>query len=357
MKKKHLVAFVICFSFLFCFLCVGYAALTDTLTINGMSTVSAQDGVFISDVTADNNATVNKYLSTTLNISLNFANTNTSTATITVYNNSSYEYVFNGVVYDNTIEDNAYIDYTLGGIVKGDTIAANEELTFTVTYSPKSTATDTSLTSIFNYQFVLDSEYIPEVAASGATARFEEILNSETEFKSLTDKMDTVVDGRNDSSYIGNVVGSVSTDSTAINDLFTTNGSNALVLDINGVQTNVTAMIKRANVDGDTSTGDESGNEMTIYMTAEDPTEAGGSLFNPGEVQVFVAVFTKNGDGDWYQLGEMYEGEATVNNYAGNIFGTRNSFNTDTWISTQSYYGLNTGADIEAIITAYKGQQ
>lgn len=357
MKKKHLVAFVICFSFLFCFLCVGYAALTDHLTIDGMADISAQEGVFISDVTADQNATVNKYLSTTLNISLNFANTNTSTATITVYNNSPYEYVFNGVVYDNTIEDNAYIDYDVGGIAKGDKIVAKSDLTFTVTYSAKSGTTETTLTSIFNYQFVLDSEYIPEAAASGATARFEEILNSGTEFKSLTDKMDTVVDGRNDSSYIGNVVGSVSTDSTAINELFTVNGSNALVLDINGKKTNVTAMIKRANVDGDASTGDENGNEMTIYMTAEDPTKAGGSLFNPGEVQVFAAVFTKNGNGDWYQLGEMYEGEATVNNYAGNIFGTRNSFNTDTWISTKSYYGLNKNAYIGDIVKAYKAQQ
>ena len=165
--------------------------------------------------------------------------------------------------------------------------------------------------------------------------RFKEILNTPAEYTKLTDQMDdNWSNGRYNDSYMGTVVGASDDDIALLEDLFVGN----LILNINGVDTEVTILIKRENVDGNKNNGDGSGNEMAVYMTTDPLTERGKS------VPVYAAVYTSPDKGKtWSQLGQMFEGKATVNNYFG--FSGTGSFNTDTWKDLK-------GKTIEQVISA-----
>lgn len=203
-------------------------------------------------------------------------------------------------------------------------------------------------------------------AAKGAVSQFSEVLNDSAKFDALVTEMDENKDGRLNTSFIGNVTGDdESEDSKRLAELF----ADALQIDTGNGEIPVTIMIKRDNVDGNNKTGVDyieysyrlwletetpaEGGEFTIYMTADDVTKE-----NP--VTVYVAVFTiaqdaeGNPTGKWYQLGEMFVGQANTNNYQSGSTNSPNSFNTDTWKSTESYYGLGSGKTVEEIMTAYQ---
>ena len=239
---------------------------------------------------------------------------------------------------------NADILFELNGLEHGDQITGHQFLDFTITFSYENgqAVSNKVLNSVLNFEFVPEDEYIAPVVVRNATDRFAEILNDAEDYDKLTTQMDdTSWGGRWSDSYIGNVVGATTKDTKVLEELFTDeNGQSFLILDIGGKKTNITAMIKRENVDG------ESGNEMSIYMTA--------ATIGRTDVQVFVSVFKQGSDGKWYQLGEMYEGEASTNNYSVLTFWAKDSFNTDSWLSTVDYYNLGTDATIEDIISAYK---
>ena len=330
------------------FISVGYAAVSNRLDIIGRVEVEPQTGVFISDVDIPNgiNAMENGRTGTVLNSTVTLGNSGNSTVSfdITVFNNSPYVYKFNGVKYLDEAYSNANIVFALTDLEKGDQITEYQTLNFTVTFSYKNgqVPSNHTLNSVLNFEFVPEDEYIAPVVVRNATDRFAEILNNAEDYDKLTTQMDdTSWGGRWSDSYIGNVVGATTTDTKVLEELFTDeNGQSFLILDIGGNKTNITAMIKRENVDG------ESGNEMSIYMTA--------ATIGRTDVQVFVSVFKQGSDGKWYQLGEMYEGEASTNNYSVLTFWAKDSFNTDSWLSTVDYYNLGTDATIEDIISAYK---
>ena len=101
-------------------------------------------------------------------------------------------------------------------------------------------------------------------------------------------------------------------------------------ININGKNESVTILIKREDVDGKSSTGDENGNEMTVYMTTDPLT----SMF--GSAVVYAGVYTKaTANSEWTLIGQMYEGTCSIKSYSGMIWGT-GSFDTDTWKSTNS---------------------
>ena len=337
-------------SFITCFMTFGYAALSDTMSVMGNVTVRAQSGVFIREVIiAENvNATSNYCSGTVLNSTVNLGEDGNATLSfdISLYNNSPYVYQFNGVHYLEETYDNENILFELTDLVKGDKIEGQQSLDFTITffYEVPAGISNTILNSVLNFEFVPEEEYIPEIAVNDALGKFKQILNEPADYQALIDQMDDD-SGRANDTYIGNVVGATTTDTVLLESLFTEGNKNYLTLTINGKDTNVTAMIKRENLDGKTTTGDENGNEMTIYLTADE--------IGRNSVQVFVGVFTKEDGGAWTQLGELYEGTASTNNYAGSWFGSRNSFNTDTWRSAVNYYNLGTRQYISTIISAY----
>lgn len=358
MQKKLKVCLAILFSFVFCFVSLGYAAVTGSLTVTGRMTHTAQTRVFICDVEPTDTAavTVKDYFGTALTSTVDLSKTgnNTATLNITLYNNSTFVYVFDRVDYllGEGTYDNQNITLALNGLQKGQELAGGQYLEFSATFSYLNgqPVANTVLNSIINFNFIPASEYVPEIAVSDALGQFEVILNTEEDFNALITQMENNNDRANDT-YIGNVVGASTADTRLLEQLFTEEGKNYLVLDINGKKTSVTAMIKRENLDGNTATGESSsGNEMTIYLTADNISSAGWR----GSVTVYAIVFTKPADSDkWVQIGNMYEGTATVNNYNGSLFGTRNSFNTDTWSSSNIYHGVASKSNIEAVIAAY----
>lgn len=337
---------------------IGYAAVTDTLETVGRVDVYVPDGVFIYDVMIPDgvNAKSNGYTGTVLNSTVTLGRSGNSTVSfdISLYNNSNYVYTFNGVEYLEETYDNSNIKFELTDLKKGDEIQGREFLNFTITFSYKNTTniTDYDLNSVLNFEFVPAAEYIPEIIANNAIGKFKEILNTPEDYDKLTTQMDDKGDRAN-TTYIGNVVGATTDDTRVLNELFTEGEKTYLVLNIAGQDKYVTAMIKREDLDGDTSTGDENGNEMTIYMTSDTVT---GSFWGTTKVQVFTATFTKTGDGEWTQLGEIYEGTATTNNYGGSIFGSKNSFDTDSWRSSVAYHGAASNSTLKNVLKAFINQ-
>lgn len=337
MKKlnKFLIGIISSLSCLF--IGVGYAKMTDNFKVSGDIKAQVQEGVFICNVkSSDNKSVINHYVSSTLNSTVTLDNSASSTAyvEITVFNNAAGPRGYNAVKYmvGETTYSNENIVFEVG-LERRTEIKVGEYLTFGVTFSykDKKVSSNNVLNSILNFEFVpLDQipEDEEEIAVHGALDRFEEILNTPNEAKELTDQMDkNDTNDRYDNSYIGNVVGASEADVILLERLFVGN----LHININGKDTEVTVMIKRENLDGNTSTGDENGNEMTVYLTTDNLER--DSWWSAGTAPVFAAVFTKTETSDkWTQIGEMVEGTATVKGYDGNVFG-EGSFDTDTWKS------------------------
>lgn len=349
MTKAVKISLAIVLLLSLCTMLIGYAQVTNTLNISGEASAEPQKNVFISFATITNSASqdkINSYTSTILNSSVDLSDDGTSTINLTFYNNSAYVYKFNQVI--EVSLDNSDITYSLNSLTKGQEIQPQGTISASITFKYKSEIpANKILNSILNFEFVPSDEYIDDYIATGGVDRFEQILNTSIDFDSLIEQMDSYSGNRNDSSYIGNVVGSSSEDSALLNSLFTVDGVNYLKLNIGGTDVPATAMVKRENVDGNSQNG-TNGAEMTLYLTSEDP---GDLPFWGGTLQVFAAVYTKDtANGEWYMVGQMYEGEASANNYEGGW--GRNSFNTDTWKSTVSYYGQNTGRTIEQLTEA-----
>jgi len=294
-KLKILIISVL--SFMLSFMLIGYAALSDELTIKGDGEVKPQNIVFITDAkilstNASAEATVNGYTGTVLDSRVVLTSSSTSSVTfqITVFNGTNYTAYYQETVWADAAYDNP--DITVSTTLKvNDAVQSKSFLTFSATYSYKNGTVDNNvLNSLVNFKFS-DELTQEEQAVDGALERFDDILNDETEqgatFDALREEMISGegLSGRNNS-YIGNVIGSSSSDSKAVNKFFTdAEGNNKLVLEIDGVKTSVTVMIKYEDVTGD---GVE---DMTIYMT---PDKITGSFFNRGTVTVYAAVFTSS---------------------------------------------------------------
>ncbi|MBQ8345425.1 MAG: hypothetical protein IJY42_04065 [Clostridia bacterium] len=312
-------------------------------------------------------ASVNAELTTGTGEVLSFEKTSLQTAVdtsagevtldITIVNNTLYPQYFHGVVYDEAAYPNSQITYTLTGLQVGQALTARDgDALDSVRFQ--------MVLSGVTEMPVLQFEFLPtapdigggsdptdpsDPVVVGAAGKFKEILNNEQDLQVLLTQMDNYSgNNRANSSYVGNVVGSSSNDTSVLKSLFTEGDVNYLTLDLDGEggndPVNVTAMIKRENVDGRT-TGDADGNEMVLYLTAEDPSQATAPAspsqwmsVNYQPVTVYVLVFTTNKSGDWVQIGDMYQGIADANAYSG--WGGQDSFNTDTWLlNDTSVYG------------------
>lgn len=183
--------------------------------------------------------------------------------------------------------------------------------------------------------------------------KFLEILNSSTDYAKLTQAMSANYNankGAWTASYIGNVAGSSNDDTTLLLDLF----DGELSLEVNETVVEVTCIIKRENIDGNTSTGDSyrvgnatyRGCEMTLYLTTANFDYLSYNDYPP----VYAMVFTKpSRNEDWIQIGEeMYAGTAQVVGYVGGT--TTGSFDTGTWRSSATYHGVPSGATISTLI-------
>ncbi len=366
MKKGMKAAFCILFSFMFCFLMIGYAQLSDTLDIWGRAEVDVNipEGLFIIEMKekgTPSNLGTNKYsfleYTTTVDTSLKKRSswsTGSVTYEITVFNNTKKKYAYRDLYYQSPLDGyngNAYISKNnannrLGVVTNfpyGKTVEPGEKLVFEVTYTLGSSMQNDTYNTLINYQFGINVDSLEE-ARSAVLSKFENILNTTSTYETLCDKIDDKFSGAEwTSNYIGNVTDSSSTDSMTVNTLF----AGHLQMVINGVDNPITVLIKHENIDGNTQTGDDytavSGNqsftgygcEFTLYMTTSDLSNR--NVRPP----VYAAAFTcrRNADGscgEWYMIGEPYEGTAQIVGYEGGE--STGSFDTGTWRSVTSTY-------------------
>ncbi len=258
---------------------------------------------------------------------------------VTFYNSTAVSYYYDEAVTVST--DNEGIVPAVSGVEQGEEIPAGSYKTLTVTFGYAGAVTDGALLSQVHFQFTVDKSSIGDIVAETAVNRFLEILNTPASYSQLTEAMDSR-SGLNKASvvtYIGNVAGADSGDSQVINALF---GEEFMSMDLDGDGNTepITIMIKREDLDSNSTTGDSysytswgrettvNGAEMTIYITADsfDNVSSGDSM------SVYAAAFTKlSGAEEWIQVVPLTKGTATANRYSG--WGGADSFNTDTWQS------------------------
>ena len=377
MKSWTTSAISVLLTVLCLFTCVGYATLTDTVTINGTAKTSIPTGLFITHVTTTGSSRVDltkssvDYIdySTTVDSSIkknSNNNTGTVTYTITVLNNTHLTYSYRGIYYQtnldgyngnnsiatsasrNKISVECSLDKATSAAAKK--VAPGDTLTFTVTYSVGAgMSQNTNWKTLINFQFGINVDGERE-ALEVIESKFLNILNTTSTYEQLIDALDNKFDGRQEwtSNYIGNVTGSSSEDSVAVNTLF----AGQLQITVGKENMDATVLIKHENLDGNTLTGDDYvatntsnggvfrgyGCEMTLYLTI-DPLNKAGAY-----VPVYAVVFTCDRDAngnkisDWYRIGSTYAGTANVVTYDGGN-GT-GSFVTDNWKADKATYQL-----------------
>ena len=200
---KILIGIVLSFST--AFIGMGYAQLSSNISLEATITGSMQKGVFISDVREPQGVTINTYFSTVLNSEVVLVDSNDSKElTITLYNNSSDEYVFKSVVYDAEIVDaysNSNITFT-HTLQKNQKIASNGTLEFTITFAFKDGYTPTtaeSLHSILNFYFGFwdGSEILPDdVVGENHKALIENILRNDIGLNNETSSLSNKINNR-----------------------------------------------------------------------------------------------------------------------------------------------------------------
>lgn len=281
-----------------------------------------------------------------VDISANLTLTNNAassvTVDITIYNSTEVSYYFNEA--QTVAWDNDRIQFAVSGIAQKDEIPSKTYKTIQVIFAYAGNDTSrAALSAGLHFNFVVDKDSIGTIVAQTAVDRFLDILNDPTIYQELENDMNER-SGWNQASavtYIGNVAGSDAGDSADVNELFG-EGFMSMDLDGDGKAEPITMMIKREDLDGNEQTGDSYtyieegwlgnqtehhvyGVEMTIYITAQDPSSA-------SEVVVYAATFTKEPNAsEWIQIVPLTPGKADTNNYNG--WGTANSFDTDTWES------------------------
>lgn len=378
MSKKMNVLLCVMLSFMFCFLSIGFAAVTDSFSIKGEATIEVPAGLFITNIekVRQSGVDVNEVsfipYSTTVDCAISKSSNSTAgsvTYRITVFNNTNRVYAFRKLYYQTSVNgyNNDKIQTTNGrnaiGVVidypktngKNQTIGIGEELTFEVTYTLGANSSTfpsrNTYKTLINYQFGINVDSEAE-AVEAVHEKFLNILNTTSTYETLVDVLDNKFDGAQEwtSNYVGNVGDATSDDSLAVNTLF----AGQLEMIINGETKPATVIIKHENLDNDRSTGDDYvaeanggrfegyGCEMTLYLTTHSLQKKDST---DGYAPVYVTVFTCDRDENgniisrWYKVGDIYEGRANIVGYKGES-GGEGSFVTDNWIAYDRTYAV-----------------
>lgn len=363
-QLKIFVAVVLLFSFSFMF--VGYAQLTDTLTIEGTVNVEAHvviDYLHVSEASIVN-ATANDAVGTIDGskdssnpmgwaiLNLDFTTSLTKTVRLTVKNNNpTIKYMFHeprvvstygGGDAEFTVEIKSGITpgqlNQQGLVYGGSTIAAGAEISNIEVTITSSAAVNTALTlqMVFGFEGEEDkAEAESQATIKNALIKFQEALNDDVMYDRIVNQMD-IVSWQNN--YVGNVVGSNADDSALIKEIFDDTLNKVSFTDGEEGQ-ECTVMIKKKNVTSNYRNPNDN-HEMVLYLTTHDPSEYSSGT----EIAVFAVCFAYSSTtGQWFQHGDIYSGIASTNNYEGTSGST--SFNTESWVinRAQTFTGVVNG--------------
>lgn len=364
------------------FLCLGYSATTDSLSVVGKANTTPPEGIFITNISEVSTSNIDKnefsYIPATTNVENNIkrgaANeVGTVVYEVTVFNNTDTTYFYRDIYYNTGLVEYNGNDYIseYGGSTSIDIecifddesdsakkLLPREFIVFKVSYTiGEEIPEGIDCKMLVNIRFGIHVSGNAE-ALDMIEARFLQILNTTSTYEQLIDILDNKYDGINDwsSNYVGNVAGAetgaFSEDSVAVNALF----QNHLQMTIDGELKEVTVIIKHEDVDWDSGTGDDYtavhpsgaihqgwGCEMSLYLTID-------TLDVPYEyVTVYAMVFTCDRDwqtgaisSPWYRVGHTFIGKAEVADYDGTVGGT-GSFRTTTWAPLAETYQLIAG--------------
>ncbi len=364
MMKKKIIAYIF-LAFSFAFSCVGYAAVSDTLTLRVNAEVSAPEALFITEIGEIGGSltavdySIEPYTAVRSSITLGSSADSAVTMKITVWNNTDDRYGFNAVRYTSAAYDNADIavntDMTRKKVNNrgqvtddGTVVEPGEYYTFTATFKYKDgVAASPELNSLVNYEFLPWDNITGDVDAGLAgdvMEQFEDVLNNvdhPDSYQMLVDQMAKSEEAdRYSADYIANFTNAYGPDKEVIEQLF---GTDTLKVMIDGVETEVQVIIKKENI-----TSKYEGDEFTLYMTTHTLEKTGWATQYASPI--YAAVYSVGDDGVWTMIGEMYTGEGRINGYDGSIFGD-GSFDTGTWRSTQAYGSAPSGSNIETVIS------
>ena len=112
MKRITKILLGLLLSFSFIFGCVGFAQLSDVLTLMGTASASPPEGLLIVSAKANSTGAVSNYIQGTVHsstVDLSAASNNKASFTITVFNNTGYTYYFDKMVWSDDAYDNKNI--------------------------------------------------------------------------------------------------------------------------------------------------------------------------------------------------------------------------------------------------------
>ncbi|MBQ9121708.1 MAG: BspA family leucine-rich repeat surface protein [Clostridia bacterium] len=193
MKNRKMITFGAVLSLLFCFLCIGYAQLSDTLSVEGNVGATAQEDVFIYEVSlkSGNSAEEIRMSGTTLTCTLTPGETATYYVSF-INRNPTYDYYYAGLLTDETGELTGNISVTENtSLPDGQIIESGGRLKrYTLTLQASAEAEE-SLTSVVEFKFACRNA----VMAGGNTWYNTDYDKSEIniiEIKKTTDKVEVV---------------------------------------------------------------------------------------------------------------------------------------------------------------------
>lgn len=352
METRRKAILLIALSFMFAFICIGYAVIADNLTISGTADFKPQEpeGIYISHVAIHSYnglspASESVVLPTNLQSSFRVNSQNaTITYQITVHNPTDMTYWYLGIKYIPETENNSIINKTGGIIVRtkdnssansqefdsSDWVPPHTERTFYATYTFGSNAQG-NISTFINFSFGLNVDSISDGLLK--------VLNdkvSDFGYNYLADAFDDQYEENNST-----VIGNVGDGEGVFNNLF----GSSITVNINGENVPVTVMIERKDVDGKTNTGDNydgtnvpRGCEYTVYLTTDKLEQTGSDT-----ATVYAVSYTCDAEGTWYMIGELYEGTCSVVDYDRTTEKFEGAIDVDSWIANPKEYTVIDG--------------
>ncbi len=374
---KILVSAVVllCFSFT----CIGYASLTDELTVSGAVSYTPPpkviDYVYVSAATVNSAKSTDKVVSMDgdanyitpkayVNLQLDFTTTRTRTVTLTITNaNNGANYAYSGMT-NSVIGGTGYTItsqvtssnlvagqvQSTGYIANGTTLAPRASVQNIVVSVTCNEAVVASLTLNFHFGFpgAEDADYIKnKVAVNSAAQALKNTLNGININAIYPDIQDAMIENQYD--YVGNVAGGTAGDSELMKRVF---GDTLTSLTFAGSTEpqNCTVILKGYDTEtGSFWGGDRPDNDyerIIMFITPIDLSEekiAKGTSYNgmykrtDVEITVYAVVVERPSDADdavWELVGDVYKGTCNPNLYKATRNDTRqycDSFDTDTW--------------------------
>ncbi len=365
MKKSFRILIAVALSFAVLFLGIGYAQVTDSLTMNG--TVSLKGwNVYITRIEVDSSATTSDcscnvkgyvgtpFVSSTVTLTKsnrnNANNTSKLTLRVTVHNATDEEVIYSGVTESDSTHSNSNIEIKVSA--SSLRIPAGEDRVYTMTFSYVNgkylTSAGNVLDSYVKFVFTSVKDVAPTVQNDPLSC-FADILNDPDKYESMLSAMnmpehenDTTGQSRVDNTFIGNFDGVSEADSGIMNALFAGNTEYVKI-------GNTTQAINGGIIIATNGPDPKDATEIVLYIvTGTLPVSTSGQY-----VETYAGVFRRNSTADSWGLvnqNGLVKGQAQAVRYSGNNIGSSyNSIWTNNWTSTEEYNGVKSGSTISDI--------